>query len=37
MNSYDKILDARDPKRLTGKQLVNLLTKEFIEFHGDRL
>ncbi len=37
MTSYDKILDARDPKRLTGKQLVQLLTKEFIEFHGDRL
>ncbi len=37
MNNYHKILDARDPKRLTGKQLINLLTKEFIEFHGDRL
>lgn len=36
MTAYDRIQIARDPERLTGKGLINLLTKTFIELHGDR-
>ena len=37
MNSYDRVLIARDPNRITGKGLIDKLLTEKVEFHGDRL
>lgn len=36
-NAWDKVLLARDPKRITSKQLIELVFEDFIELHGDRL
>ncbi len=35
--SYDVILKARDVNRLTGRELISLISTKFIELHGDRL
>jgi len=36
MNTYNKIQAARDPKRLVGRQLIDIIADNFIELHGDR-
>ncbi|MGL5020764.1 MAG: carboxyl transferase domain-containing protein, partial [Mycoplasmatales bacterium] len=37
MTAYEKVKIARDPNRLISSQLIDLLTDNFIELHGDRL
>lgn len=34
---WEKVLLARDPKRLTSKGLIDIVFPDFIELHGDRL
>ena len=36
MNSYQRVLNARDSKRPSGAYFINRMITKFIEFHGDR-
>lgn len=36
-SAWDKVLLARDAKRPTAKEIINLVFDDFIELHGDRL
>lgn len=36
INAWDHVLLARDKKRPTGKDYINLLFQDFVEMHGDR-
>lgn len=37
MKVYDRVKLARDPNRIVGSQLIDIITENFMELHGDRL
>lgn len=36
-SSWEKVLIARNPSRITSNELINLMITDFIEVHGDRI